>query len=129
MTYFLIAPATKTNSLRKNELSMSTDIKAVADAIVSSTNGSTPPHLFFIAIKEETISVPRRNNAHAKRVIQKLGKEGDTLRVVPLKSAAFGVLKDSGLIDLLPVELFNSLAGQVMFKRSVCEHVVKTVPV
>ena len=127
MTYFLYTPATKTNGLKKNEMVMTKHIEAVAHGIIASTNGSIAPHLFFIAIREETVAAPTRQNANATKVIQLISKDDtDTLRVIPLKAATYSVLKESGLIDLLPIGLFNSLQGQIMFKRSVCEQVVKT---
>ncbi len=130
MSLFQYTPATKSNSHRKNGMVMTSDVSRIAHGIKSTIEGTLPPHLFSIVVIEKTISAPTKQNPEATKIAQSLPDfsnptDTDSMRVISLKSACYDVLSESGLIDLLPVEVFNSMVGRDYFKRSVCDRAIK----
>jgi hypothetical protein len=98
-TQFLTARASKSgNAPIRNSLRLTYDLTKVSALIEGSISGSIASHLIFIVVND----IP-----------------------TPIKSVTFDILKESGLLDALKPELFDSFVIRDWFKRSVCERVVR----
>ena len=97
----MTAVASTANAPKKQSMHLTSDVDKVAKVIEDSINKVTKPMLVFISVNDQ---------------------------LLPLKSATFDVLNNSGLLEKLNPELFNTFVIQDWFKRSVCERVSKTIP-